>query len=196
MNVEKLDHYSVRTVDLDRATRFYEGVKTTMKNNFTTAFHSNPRHFARPAGDRSTLAQLDAPGSSPSSVRRLANFRVLVAEFAVRQMGCAAVAEVLHCSSSAARNYLHELLDGGIVTRHPIDRTVYCQNSDPLVAHEFLAALARLGQGKRTALPTRRVHSLWNDAIVCCSSADQPARRDPLVAALFGAAGPPAQERS
>jgi hypothetical protein len=167
-----------------------------MKNIVGSAVSGHPAHFSRSAADKTDLAQFDVSVSRPSSARRLANFRTLVAEFAVRRMGYIAVAELLSCSTSAARNYIQELVDRGVVAKHPIDRKLYCGHSDPLIADEFLAALTRLEQSGPASVPTRRVHSLWDDAIVSRAGVHQPARRDPLVAALFGAAELPAGERS
>lgn len=129
------------------------------------------------------------PGPSPpmrrSSYRRHANFRKLVAELALRDIGCAGVTLLLDCSISAARNYIAELVDAGVLASHPvrqqagcIDRTLYCRTADPLVVRAFLAALAS---------PQDAGHR-WPVAHVSPGADDLPARRDPLVAALFGAA--------
>lgn len=99
----------------------------------------------------------------PSSARRLGNLRALVAEFAARDIGHAGVALFLPCSSTTARNYIAELLGAGLIIALParqaaggLDRTLYRRTADPLSVNV-----------SRRAGPA-------------------PARRDPLVAALFG----------
>lgn len=148
-----------------------------------------------------------APLLRPSSVRRLGNLRALVSEFSGRDIGSSGVALLLGCSLSAARNYVAELLDAGVVAPSPVkqkagcvDRTLYRLNADPLAVHQFLAALARShdvdgmpalrGAVERQAPPDPiHVHRQWRDAGLCFAANNAPARRDPLVAALFGAAG-------
>jgi hypothetical protein len=111
--------------------------------------------------------------SRPSSARRLGNLRALVDEFDGRDIGCAGVAVFLGCSLSAARNYISELLDAGILNVHPAkqgpgcaDRIVYRLAADPAAVQRFRATL---GDPDGAAVQCQRP----------C--------RDPLVAALFGA---------
>ena len=152
-------------------------------------------------------APRSAPLLRPSSARRLRNLRALVAEFSGRDIGNSGVALFLGCSLSAARNYVSELLDAGVVASHPVrqkagcvDRTLYRLTADPLAVHQFLAALvishgiegtpARRGAAGRERAPDfERVHCLWREAGFSFGANHTPARRDPLVAALFGAAG-------
>lgn len=130
------------------------------------------------------------PGPSPpmrrSSYRRQANLRTLVAGFALRDIGSAGVALFLDCSISAARSYIAELVDAGVLASHPVrqragcvDRTLYCRTADPLVVQAFLAALAS---------PPEAAEHRWAASHGSSGVEDIPARRDPLVAALFGAA--------
>ncbi|MDL2356562.1 MAG: hypothetical protein QFF03_15025 [Pseudomonadota bacterium] len=114
--------------------------------------------------------------------------RLLVAEFAGREIGCAGVALLLGCSLSAARNYVAELLDAGVIALRPnrqaaggVDRTLYRLAAEPLKVHQFLAALT----------DRERIDRLWRDADFCCETDGSFVRRDPLVAALFGAAVQP-----
>ena len=141
----------------------------------------------------------------PSSARRLGNLRALVAEFAGRDVGHAGVAMLLGCSLTAARNYVAELVDAGVIASLPVrqaagcvDRTLYRGSADPLVVHAFLAALARShaagipawrGTAVLEAPPDfERIHRTWLAADFSFGAGHSPARRDPLVAALFGAA--------
>jgi hypothetical protein len=148
-------------------------------------------------------AQASDPASTlrPSSARRLDNMRALVAEFAARDIGYAGVALLLACSLTTARKYIAELLDAGLVfplsasQRRPgagIDRTLYRRTADPLAVHRFLATLAGPSAPADIAAPrTRpdaaRIHRTWLAADVSLRAGHAPARRDPLVAALFGA---------
>ncbi|WP_119810054.1 hypothetical protein [Massilia cavernae] len=124
-------------------------------------------------------------GPRPSSVRRISNLRALVEEFGKRDLGCAAAALFLSCSFSSARNYIVELLDAGVLAAHPVrqgagclDRTLYQLTADRLARQRFLATLAES-----------------DDAGFSFGPGDRPARRDPLVAALFGAPGSDAEHR-
>jgi hypothetical protein len=147
-------------------------------------------------------AHNQAPMMRPSSARRLSIMRALVAEFSGRDIGHTGVALFLDCSLSAARNYVSELVDAGVVASHPVrqaagcmDRRLYRLTVDPLAVHKYLAALARshgaggmAGWGEETVdepvADVARVHHNWS---VAGFSLGAPARRDPLVAALFGA---------
>lgn len=97
----------------------------------------------------------------PSSAQREQRLRTLVAEFAARDMGYAGVAVFLNCSPSAARNYVHALVDERLIEETSgggasllEERTVFRLNSNP------------------PAVPAQAISAR--------------ARRDPLVAALFG----------
>jgi hypothetical protein len=139
----------------------------------------------------------------PSSARRLGHLRGLVAEFADRDIGQKGVALVLGCSQTAARNYLAELVDAGVVAAHPVrqaagcmDRRLYRITADPLAVHRYLAALAR--SHRRSAerddaavsAPVPDGARIYRSWLAADFSPGRPARRDPLVAALFGAAQP------
>lgn len=167
-----------------------------MKNASVVGFAGTPSQHA---------AECDAvPVMRPSSARRLKNLRALVAEFSARDIGCAGTALFLGCSLSAARNYICELLDAAVVASLPVrqaagcvDRTLYRLTADPLAVHEFLAGLAR-SHGEH-AMPAPRgaasidmspdpesAHRTWRTADFTLGVGEGPARRDPLVAALFG----------
>jgi hypothetical protein len=92
----------------------------------------------------------------PSSALRERRLRALIEEFAARDMGYAGVAVFLNCSTSAARNYVHSLVDERLIEEAPAG----CAASSE----------------ERTVF---RLHSLAQPIAA-------PARRDPLVAALFG----------
>lgn len=90
----------------------------------------------------------------PSSARREQRLRTLIEEFAARDMGYAGVAVFLNCSPSAARNYVHALVDERILEEAPA--------------------------GRAALIEERTVFRLNSRSLAA------PARRDPLVAALFG----------
>ncbi|MDL2354074.1 MAG: hypothetical protein QFF03_02325 [Pseudomonadota bacterium] len=133
----------------------------------------------------------------PSSARRLVNLRSLVAAFAGRDIGRSGVAALLGCSLSASRNYLAELLDAGVVHSQPVrqsdgggDRIQYRLSADPRAVRDFLASLAVPdGAADCRAADPARIQRMWRDADFFLAAGHAPARRDPLVAALFGAAG-------
>ncbi|RJG14453.1 hypothetical protein D3872_17715 [Massilia cavernae] len=109
----------------------------------------------------------------------------MVEEFGERDIGCAAAAMLLNCSLTAARNYILELLDAGVVASHPVrqdagclDRTLYQLSADRPLVQRFLATLA---DTDRADFPF--------------GAPNPPARRDPLVTALFGAPGRRADQR-
>jgi hypothetical protein len=117
--------------------------------------------------------------SSTSSERKRINLRALVLELVLRDIGCPGVSELLGCSASASRYYLAELREAGLVSlqaiRHDIDssgRNVYTLSADPPAVRHFLDRLAE---------PVCATHDSG-------SKEKAPGRRDPLVAALFGAA--------
>jgi predicted ArsR family transcriptional regulator len=106
----------------------------------------------------------------PSTQLRGARLDTLVAELSARPLDIRGVAELLKCSESAARNYLRELVDGGLVGTSSgradgIGRALYRLNSDEWARSALKAASA-----------------------MAAAPVAVTAVRDPLVAALFGAA--------
>jgi DNA-binding IclR family transcriptional regulator len=94
----------------------------------------------------------------PASVQRIENLQRLIAALAERSMGPGAVAELLEVSDRAARNYLKALEDAGLADQVPGCRTRLRLRPDATASARFPLA----------------PHAC-------------PVRRDPLVAALFGA---------
>lgn len=92
----------------------------------------------------------------PSSALRELRLRTLIEEFAARDMGYTGVSVFLNCSPSAARNYVHALVDKRLIEAAP--------------------ASCAASSEERTVF---RLHSRAQPMAA-------PARRDPLVAALFG----------
>jgi hypothetical protein len=133
----------------------------------------------------------------PSSVKRVANIRSLLAELSRRDIGRIGVAALLQCSLSAARIYLMELCDARVVSLRPVrpgeshgNHSVYrLTNNEPDV-REFLALLEGApGATRQVRDPEpRQMRRTWRPAGCVPVAGEGPARRDPLVAALFGAA--------
>jgi hypothetical protein len=114
----------------------------------------------------------------PSTTQLELNLRALVAEFALRDMGCVDVSLFLACSPSGARNYIKRLLDAGIVApRRAGVRTVY-----RMKPYARLADPPRIG----AAPGGDRGPAIAAQAAVGHDPQALPMMRDPLVAALFG----------
>jgi hypothetical protein len=145
----------------------------------------------------------------PSTVQRLLNLRTLVAELALRELGYTEAGALLDCSPSGVRNYFNRLLDAGVVAPRRTrgadgkDLTLFRLNPDPQVASGFIAMLERQRRTDviaprqitvRTAAADAGLATVAVPPAPCDEAADAPARRDPLVAALFGQsrAGTPA----
>jgi hypothetical protein len=143
----------------------------------------------------------------PSTIQRLLNFRLLLAEFAVRDLGYGEAGALLACSNSGARNYITRLLDAGVVVPRRTrgadgkDVAVFRLNPDPQVARGFLAMMERQRRVDTLAPPqaSQRIAPVGAGipaiaSPLCDEAGNAPPRRDPLVAALFGLsrAGTPA----
>jgi hypothetical protein len=164
------------------------------------------------------LARDDSPGERgrrrkrhgwaamrPSTLLRIARLDALVAAFSARDLGPAGIATLLRCSGSCARNYVTELVDAGMIKPMPagladrgVDKNVYRLTSNRRLVDAFLASLeacraaapacapqvADQVDGHYGANTPGRFADRANRA-----GANMVARRDPLVAALFGAPG-------
>lgn len=131
------------------------------------------------------------------SVRKISRIRQLVSALEAGAMGPAAAAELLDISYSAARNYMETLVAAGAATTHPDRRTHVRLYPDRAVVKRFLDSLVAEGEEQRI---TRRrscsrhcvspgksyLHVLADDVRFPLVLVQTPARRDPLVAALFG----------
>lgn len=110
----------------------------------------------------------------PSSRLRATRLLVLIEGLETRELGVVGAATLLECSPSAARTYLLELLDAGIITTSAVrgsgkpDKTVYCLGNDLHILEGFQIALERAASCDDTA------------------TAAPVTWRDPLVWALFG----------
>jgi hypothetical protein len=133
-----------------------------------------------------------------SSLRKIGNIKLLVAALAQGSMGPRQVAVLLRVSHTAARNYLDELEQVGVAHADPERRTYLRLDPDPAVVQRILASLAESVTQQRVALRSsiarhcvdpgdRFLHVLADDIRFPLELHCLPARRDPLVVALFGA---------
>lgn len=141
-----------------------------------------------------------------STLRRQVTMKALIAELTLREMNHWAVADFLQCSCSAARNYMKELLEAGVVKLPPrgrekyvIDRAPYSISADAGAIERFLVSQAgrekasgTCGQGFNGLLNGQRVHIASGDMSFPMRFDSPRVHRDPLVSALFGSARPEA----
>lgn len=148
-----------------------------------------------------------SPRLMPSTARRLENMRLLLAELSRRPMQIDDIAALLGASVSAARNYVLELCDAGVA--NAVDgwdgksgKPHYRLAADPARSRAFLEQMTnpyrdagvvvrRVTAGKpaKVAMGSgRNVHITGDDVHYAFRVEREPVRRDPLVAALFGAA--------
>ena len=154
---------------------------------------------------QSGKARNSAGTRQPSSSRRIDNLLAIVRELAYRDMTIADVGALLGFSDSGARNYIRELSDAGLMEISAriskmaghAGQPVFTLTQDSVAIDSFLEAMAerkRLGWvAPRSAepLPVRRgsrFHLLDGDSSFVPTERVRCAARDPLVAALFGAA--------
>lgn len=134
----------------------------------------------------------------PSSLRRIANFRTVIAALSERSMDPAAVAQLLTVSHTAGRNYLHELVEAGVAVTAL--KTHVRLHDDADAVERFIAGLTEDASAERITVRRsprlsdshagkRFFHVLADDVSFPLMVHRMPVRRDPLVAALFGAAG-------
>jgi predicted transcriptional regulator len=136
------------------------------------------------------------------SLRRIANIRKILAALAHGSIGPAATADLLGVSPSAARNYLDALVQDGVALPDRGRKTNVVLHPDQATVRRFLENQEVRGGERRITL--RRslsrhcvnpgasfVHVLADDVRFPLTLGCQPATRDPLVAALFGASGCP-----
>lgn len=136
--------------------------------------------------------------------QRTANLKSLVAELAIREMQVDDICTHLKMSPSGARKYIADLRAAGVMVlaRHADATATYAGKaayrlvSDPLLVSEFLAQIEQHKHQPRIPAPPARVlpvvpgrhlHIMADDTHYAVRINRQPAIRDPLVAALFGA---------
>jgi hypothetical protein len=136
--------------------------------------------------------------------RRIARLQAIVAELKVRDLGCAGTAALVECSQSAARLYLAELREAGVICARTIrqgagnaDKFAHRLSSDEQLIERFLAMLGDsmrsdsdcacvgLRDVPATAL-VRRFHLIRDDDKTPHRVSNSLPVPDPLISALFG----------
>jgi hypothetical protein len=134
-----------------------------------------------------------------STLRRIENLHRLVTALGQGGMGPVDVMQLLQVSYSAARNYFEELALAGIGEYGGDRGTQLRLLPDETAIRHYLATLAervtqprvslRRSSSRHCANPGKRfLHVLADDVRFPLVLDCHPVRRDPLVAALFGAA--------
>jgi hypothetical protein len=128
-----------------------------------------------------------APRRSEQNILRLL---YLIDQFHSRDVGYKGAAQMLRCSPARARQYLHELLNNGIIMKclHMMpqdspDERGFCLNPEPDVVRRFVAELGAQVESQSSAV--RVCVPEHNDS---AKSIEREVWRDPLVIALFGPA--------
>jgi hypothetical protein len=139
-----------------------------------------------------------------STLFRIERLTALVEALSARDLGLADIADLLHCSASASRNYAFELTDAGIIRLAPGPqvggsggRRLYRITPDRALVDAFMSVLANPGACDVTrANAGRKPDASPRGAAGGKGRAQEPefvcnpfpvvVRRDPLVAALFG----------
>lgn len=137
----------------------------------------------------------------PSTQRRIELIRRLIRALANRSMHLGDIVGLLKIKPSKARNYLHYLCDENVIELDclaagpdsRVDRTVYRLSSEPQRIATFLIQLNTAMNNNQYQTHhynafTQQLHYLRGDAPRTSRVKRTPARRDPLVAALFGPA--------
>lgn len=156
-----------------------------------------------------SMAPIERVRSTSATLRRIENMQKLIGELAQHEMLADEIAWFLKFSPSGARKYIRDLREAGVIelaryiegTATYLGKAVYQLTPDPERVRTFLAAIV---QPKREGAPPRRERPALRDQVMAGNGrhfhilADDthyairvnraPVARDPLVAALFGAA--------
>ncbi|MES2257026.1 MAG: hypothetical protein V4724_00835 [Pseudomonadota bacterium] len=156
--------------------------------------------------NRAALSAMRTASARPTTLRRVEKLRRLIAALSSRQMDVAAAAAFLGCSPAAARNHLYELLAARVIVPVPVradgggaggDSIAYTLHADAAIVEAFVDTLREVHgarfifAGKRSRkrglfVGGRYFHIMLDDVGFALQICDEPVRRDPLVAALFG----------
>jgi DNA-binding Lrp family transcriptional regulator len=156
-----------------------------------------------------SMAPIERVRSTSATQRRIENMQKLIGELAQHEMLADEIAWFLKFSPSGARKYIRDLRDAGVIelaryiegTATYLGKAVYQISPDPERVKAFLAAIVqpkREGVAPRKERPGlreqnmagtgRHFHILADDTHYAIRMNRTPVTRDPLVAALFGAA--------
>jgi DNA-binding Lrp family transcriptional regulator len=156
-----------------------------------------------------SMAPIERVRSTSATQRRIENMQKLIGELSTHEMLADEIAWFLKFSPSGARKYIRDLREAGVIelaryiegTATYLGKAVYQISPDPERVKAFLAAIV---QPKREGVPPRKerpglreqnmagtgrhFHILADDTHYAIRVNRNPVARDPLVAALFGAA--------
>ena len=156
-----------------------------------------------------SMAPIERVRSTSATQRRIENMQKLIGELMTHEMLADEIAWFLKFSPSGARKYIRDLREAGVIelaryiegTATYLGKAVYRISPDPDRVQAFLAAIV---QPKREGAPPRKerpgareqsmagagrhFHILADDTHYAIRVNRNPVARDPLVAALFGAA--------
>lgn len=141
-----------------------------------------------------------------TSKRRIARLQTIIAELKVRDLGCAGTAALVDCSQSAARLYLAELREAGVICSRTIrqaagnaDKFGHRLHSDQQLIERFLAKLGNSMQSGAVSAcvsvhdvdvsasaQVRRFHLIRDDDKTSHKVSNSIPQPDPLICALFG----------
>lgn len=162
-----------------------------------------------------SLASIERVRSTSATQRRIENMQKLIGELQNHEMLADEIAWFLKFSPSGARKYIRDLREAGVIelaryiegTATYLGKAVYQLTPDAERVKAFLAAIV---QPKREGAPPRKerpslreqnmagngrhFHILADDTHYAIRVNRNPVARDPLVAALFGAA--PSQQKT
>jgi DNA-binding Lrp family transcriptional regulator len=156
-----------------------------------------------------SMAPIERVRSTSATQRRIENMQKLIGELSTHEMLADEIAWFLKFSPSGARKYIRDLREAGVIelaryiegTATYLGKAVYQISPDPDRVKAFLAAIVqpkREGAAPRKERPGlreqsmagtgRHFHILADDTHYAIRVNRTPVARDPLVAALFGAA--------
>lgn len=156
-----------------------------------------------------SMAPIERVRSTSATQRRIENMQKLIGELSTHEMLADEIAWFLKFSPSGARKYIRDLREAGVIelaryiegTATYLGKAVYQISPDPDRVKAFLAAIVqpkREGAAPRKERPGlreqsmagngRHFHILADDTHYAIRVNRSPVSRDPLVAALFGAA--------
>ncbi|WP_426111498.1 ArsR family transcriptional regulator [Massilia sp. PWRC2] len=156
-----------------------------------------------------SMAPIERVRSTSATQRRIENMQKLIGELSTHEMLADEIAWFLKFSPSGARKYIRDLREAGVIelaryiegTATYLGKAVYQISPDPDRVKAFLAAIVqpkREGVAPRKERPGlreqamagsgRHFHILADDTHYAIRVNRSPVARDPLVAALFGAA--------
>jgi DNA-binding Lrp family transcriptional regulator len=164
-----------------------------------------------------SMAPIERVRSTSATQRRIENMQKLIGELSTHEMLADEIAWFLKFSPSGARKYIRDLREAGVIelaryiegTATYLGKAVYQISPDPERVKAFLAAIVqpkREGAAPRKERPGlreqamagtgRHFHILADDTHYAIRVNRSPVARDPLVAALFGAAPSASKEHA